>query len=183
MTLNGFFDQQARPMEVWIGPIGPLSVNVLSTTGITLASDEGSSGVRLQVTGDDVNSGWRKQQETHLVASLPTLDTMHVTLHGTPMPAHAVVMLDESHRSISELMGRRRGGPSNDARANAIPTLPITLIRTDGMSFVMAHSVCLADVDRGEEGLHHAGEWPLAEGVDQDLKDPSRNQVCILKVI
>ncbi|KAG0146687.1 hypothetical protein CROQUDRAFT_44000 [Cronartium quercuum f. sp. fusiforme G11] len=153
MSLNGFFDGHARPMEFWLGPLGPLPVNVLNTSGIKLATEEGTIGsVRLQVTG-------QKRQESQVLINLPTIETIYWTLHNKEMKTNSMIILDESNRPISELIGRRQISSLN----NAIPTLPITLIRADGMSFVMTHSICVAE--------------------SEDERGKNGEPVCILKVI
>lgn len=70
------------------------------------------------------------------------------------MPGHSIVVLDETNRPMSELVSRDGEGNRKDASSpaspNYIPALPITLIRADGMSFVMGHSVCLSEVSNEE---------------------------------
>lgn len=167
LKVTGFFDARARPMEIWLGPIGALTTTVSSTSGLTLeagfAYDEPSdnrlqSGLRLQMSSD-VSLGWsvnRKgtSRESSLLVTLPPLESVYWTLHRKNMPGHSIVVLDETNRPMSELVSRDGEGNRKDASSpaspNYIPALPITLIRADGMSFVMGHSVCLSEVSNEE---------------------------------
>ncbi|EGG10331.1 uncharacterized protein MELLADRAFT_94461 [Melampsora larici-populina 98AG31] len=178
MSLTGFFDAEARPMEIWMGPIGPLPVNVIGTTGITLASEHATTGggVRLQMND-------RSRQETILVVSLPAIEMMYWTLHGKEMKAGTMIVLDESNKMIGELIGKRA-----DSVETAIPTLPLTVIRPDGMSSVMAYSICLVENESGHSSLQHhqlsgfGSDGSHTNGNAEDERS-SVGPVCILKVI
>jgi len=194
LRVAGFFDAHARPMEVWLGPIGALETQVSATSGLTLESDlgdggsnenAGSSGLRLQVSSD-VSNGWtslRKggRRESTLLVTLPPLETVYWTLHRKNMPSRSVVVLDESGRPMRELLGRKAdgGGKNEDGHTNTsnhIPALPITLIRADGISFVMGHSICLSEVN------HEAQKEN--EDISKTLQNESgRSHTLILKVI
>ncbi|KAH9817870.1 beta-trefoil DNA-binding domain-containing protein [Melampsora americana] len=137
MSMTGFFDPEARPMEIWMGPIGPLPVNV----------------------------------------NLPAIEMMYWTLHGKEMRGGTMIVLDESSKMIGELIGKRA-----DSVETAIPTLPITVIRPDGMSFVMSYSICLVENEMAHRpGFGSDGSLPGAAGGGEE--DRNGGPVCILKVI
>ncbi|POW05078.1 hypothetical protein PSTT_09963 [Puccinia striiformis] len=194
LRVSGFFDAHARSMEVWLGPIGALETKVSATSGLTLepsvgdgGSNEnaGPNGLRLQVSSDASN-GWsshRKgtRRESTLLVTLPPLESVYWTLHRKNMPGRSVVVLDESNRSMSELVGRSGdGGSKNDNghlnNSNHIPALPITLIRADGISFVMGHSICLSEVNQEEQKENE--DISKTPG-----NEPARSHTFILKVI
>ncbi|KAI9604808.1 hypothetical protein H4Q26_002778 [Puccinia striiformis f. sp. tritici PST-130] len=171
-----FFDAHARSMEVWLGPIGALETKVSATSGLTLEPSVSS----------DASNGWsshRKgtRRESTLLVTLPPLESVYWTLHRKNMPGRSVVVLDESNRSMSELVGRSGdGGSKNDNghlnNSNHIPALPITLIRADGISFVMGHSICLSEVNQEEQKENE--DISKTPG-----NEPARSHTFILKFI
>ncbi|WAQ83954.1 hypothetical protein PtA15_4A405 [Puccinia triticina] len=194
LRVTGFFDAHARAMEIWLGPIGALETKVSATSGLTLEpsigdgganENSGSNGLRLQVSSDASN-GWsshRKgaRRESTLLVTLPPLESVYWTLHRKNMPSRSVIVLDESNRSMSELVGRNGDGAARNENghlnhSNHIPALPITLIRADGISYVMGHSICLCEVNHDE---HKENEDISKASPDE----PDRSHTFILKVI
>ncbi|KAA1074946.1 hypothetical protein PGT21_025322 [Puccinia graminis f. sp. tritici] len=193
LRVTGFFDAHARAMEIWLGPIGALETKVSATSGLTLEANlgdggsnenSGSNGLRLQVSSDPWSSQRKGvRRESTLLVTLPPLESVYWTLHRKNMPSRSVVVLDESNRSMSELVGRARddhGSTGNETGhlnpSNHIPALPITLIRADGISFVMGHSICLSEVNHDDLKENH--ELSNASGNESD-----RSHTFILKVI
>jgi hypothetical protein len=84
---------------------------------------------------------------------------------------------------MSELVGRARDDHGSGANENShlnpsnhIPALPITLIRADGISFVMGHSICLSEVNHDDLKENH--DLSNASGNESDC-----SHTFILKVI
>ncbi|MBW0500579.1 hypothetical protein O181_040294 [Austropuccinia psidii MF-1] len=197
IRIAGFFSQ-GRAIEIWLGPLGPLVSTVLSTPGLSLESCSGdggiANGIPASINGgrsvDEMQMGWlpnrsEVRQETTILVNLPPLENIYWTLHHKAMPSRALVVLDETNRCMGELVGRegveKRTKPSSEhekavVASNHIPALPITLIRTDGMSFVMGHSICLSEVIDDEPDKINDNEE------SKDMKE-ERARVCVFKVI
>ncbi|PLW13470.1 hypothetical protein PCANC_16824 [Puccinia coronata f. sp. avenae] len=193
LRVVGFFDAHAGAMEIWLGPIGPLETKVSATSGLTLepnVGDAGSNenagpnGLRLQVSSDASHGCFPREgvrRESTLLVTLPPLESVYWTLHRKNLPSRSVVVLDESSRSMRELVGRKGDAGAKEPNANSntsnhIPALPITLIRADGISFIMGHSICLSEVNHEEQKENE--DTSKASG-----NEAGRSHTFILKVI
>ncbi|KAI8457017.1 hypothetical protein BY996DRAFT_6430623 [Phakopsora pachyrhizi] len=193
IKITGFFDSQVRVMEVWLGPLGALTTTVLSTSGITLGpgikdeeggvNSSGSNGVMIQMArelGGDIQAGRGARQETTLLVNMPSLESIYWTLHRSQMPPDVVVAMEDANGKVDQGSsgGADKAINNSDLFSGSkhIPALPITLIRADGMSFMMANSICLSkapDID-----LKSSNEATAVASEERDEK-----RICVLKVI